>query len=360
MPEPLRPCVRRVIRSIVLMCLGGLLPTAAVGQTIVWTDYNARRIQRKDVDGGEIGTILQFPSPQRALQIHYDPVTAKLYYRLSGAPTSLQRANLDGSDPENIPPPNGGYNFTLNVELRKLYSISGLGHNVLYRSELDGSGVESHSYGGDLETLEAVGDDLFLGAGGGGMLKGIWRADADGSNEQYLQPSPQPLDMAHDPVENKLYWAAYTQGINRMNTDGTGFEQVVSVASHGVQVVVDSRARKVYWGDRNAKVIRRSNLDGSNVEDFVTASDVGNPNFDIAGLTIVSPPRIPTLSGWGLMAMAVLLVGAGLVLLRKQINLRERQMCNTQGTRKVFGLFLSGVTAVLGSGGLWASEALAQ
>jgi len=326
----------------------------------MWTDYNARRIQGK-VDGGEVQTIIQFPSPQRAYQIHYDPVTAKLYYLFfDGTQESFQRANLDGSDPENIPTPSVG-RFTLNVDSRKLYWSDSPFWNVLHRSELNGTGVESHTYpSGSLLTLEAFGDDLFFGAGGA-MLKGIWRADADGSNEQFLHFSGQPLDPAHDPVENKLYWSAYFHGMLRMNLDGTGFEQLFFLGSDGVQVVVDSRARKLYWADPAAKVIRRSNLDGSNVEDFVTASDVGNPNFAIAGLTIVySLPPILTLSGWGLTAMAVLIVAAGLVLRRRQFNPRERRMCNTLGRTKVFGLFLSGVTAFLGSGGLWASEALAQ
>jgi len=278
----------KVIRLIVLTCLGGLLPTASVGQTIVWTDANGRRIQRKAVNGGEVGTIIQFQSPRTATVIHYDPITAKLYYRLHGmVPVFFQRADLDGSDPENIPTPTGG-NFTLNVESRKLYWICQCpASNVLYRSELNGSGVESHTYGTCCRfTLEAVGDDLFFGAGLS-MEKGIWRADADGSNEQFLHVSGPPMDLAHDPVENKLYWVAFDQGIHRMNPDGTGFEQVVFLKLGPDQVVVDSRARKLYWTNPDAKVIQRSNLDGSNVEDFVAASDAGNPNLDLRGLTIV-------------------------------------------------------------------------
>ena len=158
----LRPCAMKVIRLIVVTCLGGLLPTASVGQTIVWTDINARRIQRKDVNGGEVGTIVQFPSSPAATQIHYDPIAAKLYYLFYAPPSTFQRANLDGSEPENIPTPSWG-NFTLNVESRKLYWISrddSGTRSVLNRSELNGSGVESHIYPCCLLTLEALGDDL--------------------------------------------------------------------------------------------------------------------------------------------------------------------------------------------------------
>jgi len=305
-----------VIRTIVLTCLGGLLPTAAVGQTIVWTDNNARRIQRKEVNGADVQTIVQFPSSPSASRIHYDPIGAKLYYRLG---TAFERSNLDGTDPETIPTPSVG-NFTLNVELRKLYWVnSGQSPSTVYRSALDGTGVESHTYSTCcINTLEAVGDDLFFGAGGV-MLKGIWRADADGANEQFLHGAPSPQDLGFDPVENKLYVA--TEAIYRMNTDGTSSEQIVKLQSLADQIVVDSRRRKVYWGRGN--VIQRSNLDGSNVEDFVTVADVGNPDFTVRGLTIVySSKPIPTVSGWGLTAMTAILLLAGLFVLRRQFNLK--------------------------------------
>jgi hypothetical protein len=317
--KPFHPTVNKVIRLIVVTSLGGLLPSVSLGQTIVWTDVDARKIQRKDVNGTEVQTMVQFAaSGPAATQIHYDPVTAKLYY-ISG--TTFQRANLDGSHPETIPTPSVG-TFTLNVDSRKLYWINDFTFpSVLYRSELDGLGVESHTYPNCcLLTLEAVGDDLFFGAGGI-MLKGIWRADADGSNEQYLHVTSEPLDLAYDPVENKIYVAGITE-ISRLNADGTGIQVLFQPLSAG-QIVVDSLTRKMYWAERGARVIRRSNLDGSNVEDFVTASDVGNPNLDIRGLTIVyNSTPIPTLSVWGLMAMAAILLGAGLFVLRKQFNLR--------------------------------------
>ena len=308
----------KMIRLIV--CLWGLLPTTSDAQTIVWTDQDARRIQRKDVNGGGVGTIVQFPFPNTPSVIHYDTITAKLYYYLFGTPSSFQRANLDGTNPENIPTPSVGI-FTLNVESRKLYWIKP--GDTLNRSELNGAGVESHTYPTCcLFTLEAIGDEVFFG-GGLTMGKGIWRADADGSNEQFLEETAQPMDLAFDPVENKLYVASIDQ-INRLNLDGTGFETIVSLPawqggnSGPEQVVVDFRARKVYWADPTAKVIQRSNLDGSNVEDFVTASDVENPNFDIRGLTIVYTSRpIPTLSGWGLMVMGLLLVACAALILRR-------------------------------------------
>jgi len=311
MNERLHPFSSKVIRSIVLACLGGVLPTASVGQTIVWTDQDARRIQGKEVRGGEVGTIVQFASSPAATQIHYDPITAKLYYRRG---TAFQRINLDGSAPEIIPTPSAG-GFTLNVDSRKLYWVYS---GSIYRSELDGTGVHSHAYPTCcLGSLEAFGDDLFFGAAGM-MSKGVWRADADGSNEQFVHGTPQPFELAYDPVENKLYIATI-EGIFRMNLDGTEFQLVLQLDPWPEQLVIDYRARKLYWTDPNTKIIQRSNLDGSNVVDFVTAADAGNPNLALVGLEIVyTSTPIPTLSGWGVIVMGSILLAAGIFVMRKR------------------------------------------
>jgi hypothetical protein len=291
------------------------LAQVAVAQTIVWTDVNARKIQRKEVSGGAVATIIQFQSPQGASRIHYDPITAKLYYLRSG-PSVFQRANLDGSAPENIPTPSVGA-FALNIELRKLYWNNS---DNIYRSELNGSEVESHTYPNCcLYPLLALGDDLFLGAWLD-MEKGIWRADADGSNEQLLQVSFPPRSAAYDPVENRLYVGTGVD-LYRISPDGSGFQWVIPASQFRSPeyVVVDYRARKLYWTDFGLRVIRRSNLDGSNAEDFVTTSDVGNPNLDLQGLTIVyNSMPIPTMSGWGLMAMSAILLAVGTFVVRKR------------------------------------------
>jgi low density lipoprotein receptor-related protein 5/6 len=310
--------LNRVLGSVAFLVFS--LAQVAVAQTIVWTDANARKIQRKDVSGGQVATIVQFPSPQAASLIDYDPITAKLYYRITGISTPFQRANLDGSDPEGIPTPSSGP-FTLNVELRRLYWGTCF---TIYRSDLNGMWVESHTYAdGCLYPRLAVGDDLYLGSSSS-LPKGIWRANADGSNEQLLHTGGAPTDAAYDPIENKLY-VATGDDIYRLNPDGSGFESVIPTSQNRYMeyAVVDSRGRRLYWTNTVARAIQRSNLDGSNVQDFVTAIDVGNPNFELRGLTIVyNSSPIPAVSGCGLMTTAALLLGLGLVVLRKRPGMR--------------------------------------
>lgn len=314
----LRPCVGKVLRLLALMCLGAFLPTEVAGQTIVWTEQ--RKIQSKDTNGGPIETIVQFSPSQFLGQIHYDPLAAKLYYLfIAGGSFSFQRCNPDGSNPETIPTPSAG-SFTLNVDSRKLYWIEGF-NDTVHRAELDGSGLLSHTYSDCcVLCLEAFGSDLFFG-GGLTLEKGIWRADADGSNEQFLEGtgtgSGAPLDLAHDPVDSKLYWLAQA-GLFRVNLDGSGKENLVFLLpDDGDQLIVDPWGRKLYW-TYEGKKIQRSNLDGSNVEDFVSAAQI--PNADLRGLAIVyTPTPIPALSRGALGVLAVFLVVCVAIVLRKRV-----------------------------------------
>lgn len=318
--------VRTLICLITLTGFGGLIPSATLAQTIVWADQDARKIQRKDVNGGSVQTIVQFPSPQFAQSTRYDPVSRKLYYRLvSGGTSVIQRSNLDGSNPETIPISDVGY-FTINIAGRKLHWTSGSGTSIS-SSELDGTGIISHTYSCCVFTLEGLGDRLFFGAGGI-LAKGIWRADADGSNEQYMSGTPSPIGLTYDPVEDKIY-VGTSEGIYRTSADGSDVmgEPIGALDTLVGQVKVEPKGRKLYWVDNIAKTIRRSNLDGSNVEAFVTAIDVGNPNLNLQGLTIVDAPAIPATSAWGPRAMMIALLGVGLVLIRNSSSRVRRDAC---------------------------------
>jgi hypothetical protein len=74
--------------------------------------------------------------------------------------------------------------------------------------------------------------------------------------------------------EKMLYW---TDGdiVSRANLDGTGTQQLVSVeyGSFGWGLAIDSSAGKMYWTEvsdgTGVGKIRRSNLDGSNVENVL-------------------------------------------------------------------------------------------
>lgn len=315
--------------SVVLTAfLAGVIPRMAVAQTLVWIDANDRRMQTRDVIGGTIHTLIQFQTPPFDYggiplpQVQFDPVTQKLYFLWD---SSFEQVNVDGSDRETIPTSSIGI-FSVNGELDRLYWLEVL-DDELHWLQLDGAGSGSHAYP-TCCTFAALGvrNDVFFGAGLQ-TNKGIWRADSDGANEQFLHSCGQPFDLDYDPVEEKLY-VSNIGGIVRLNTDGSGFEQVAypmnDVLDEFSPVAVDYQNRKVYWVDGfNPGMIRRSNLDGTNVENVITAAHVGNPNFRPRGLSIIfTPEPIPSVSQGGVLVLAACVCAAGcrLIWTRRSVS----------------------------------------
>jgi len=86
----------------------------------------------------------------------------------------------------------------------------------------------------------------------------------------------EPAGGGEDPLP-KMYWTdTGTDKIQRANVDGTDVEDLVTAAD-GLDdprgLALDLDAGKMYWVDIGTDKIQRANLDGSNVEDLVTSAD---------------------------------------------------------------------------------------
>ena len=73
----------------------------------------------------------------------------------------------------------------------------------------------------------------------------------------------------------KLYWTEWdTESIRRSNLDGSGVENLVITGLDAPGgIALDVAGGKMYWTDWDTDKIQRSNLDGSGVEDLVTGLD---------------------------------------------------------------------------------------
>jgi hypothetical protein len=63
--------------------------------------------------------------------------------------------------------------------------------------------------------------------------------------------------------------------ISRVDPDGSNLGELVNSGVGTRGLALDLQAGKMYWADVNNLVIRRSNLDGSGVEDIITLSPIG-------------------------------------------------------------------------------------
>ena len=123
----------------------------------------------------------------------------------------------------------------------------------------------------------------------------------------------QADDIDIDFASGKIYMCdagGPDMAIFRSNLDGSNVETIYS--SWVNEAALDLDNGKIYWTDQIDGQILRANLDGSGVEVIHTGLG-GFPQ----GITIApAPPRVPTVSEWGVVSMSLLMLIAGTSLIR--------------------------------------------
>ena len=250
----------------------GLALDVASGK-MYWTDWSTDKIQRANLDGSDVEDLVttgvDFPAG-----LALDVASGKMYWTDSDT-DKIQRANLDGSGVETlvstgVEAPVG---IALDVAGGKMYWTD-QDTEKIQRANLDGRRVE---------TLVSTGVEapsrIALDVAGGKMYwtdvttDKIQRANLDGSDVEDLVTTglETPFGLALDVAGGKMYWTdAGTDKIQRANLDGSGVETLVST---GVEapfgLALDVAAGKMYWTDWSTVKIQRANLDGSQVQNLV-------------------------------------------------------------------------------------------
>ena len=87
-----------------------------------------------------------------------------------------------------------------------------------------------------------------------------------------------PIGIALDVGGGKMYWTDISLNmIRRANLDGSEIEDLITTGlGSPFGIALDLLQNKMYWTDYETKKIQRANLDGSNVEDLVT-DNLGSP-----------------------------------------------------------------------------------
>ena len=209
-----------------------------------WTDDWACKIQRANLSGSNVEDLVPQVCPAR---IAVDIDRGKMYWTESALFSKIQRANLDGSNVEdlvtydrNTAPELSG--IALDVAQDKMYWVDG---QKIRRANLNGTDIE----------------DLVLLPEG----RGHW------------------ADIALDTTRGKLYWADGDK-IYRVNLDGSNIQEIHDLWTTN-SIAVDVVGGKIYYSDGSN--IRYSDLDGSNREFiFISGSrgtSVGDMALDVAG-----------------------------------------------------------------------------
>ena len=270
-PGPATVELRRAADHAVLRIYTFGIPEKA---RMYWTNAGSwDRIQRADIDGSNVEDLIT-TGLRDPLDVALDLTDGKMYWSDHGT-DRIQRANLDGSGVEDLVTTGISYpvGLALDVAAGKMYWTDWI-RQTIQRANLDGS---------DVEDLVATGLDmprgLALDLGAGKMYwidqgtDKIQRANLDGSRVQDLVTTGLvvPDRLALDVKAGKMYWTESALGkIQRANLDGSSVQDVITTLGEPRGIALDLTGGKMYWTDNTTDKIQSANLDGSNIRDLVT------------------------------------------------------------------------------------------
>lgn len=207
---------------------------------------------------------------------------------------SIRRVNTDGTGLSTILDVGGGlWGLETDLAAGKMYWTD-VNNFAIRRANLDGGGIEDLVTTG-LEFPSGLG--LHLGTQqlfwGDQTAEVVGRAGINGENPEVIRSTAFHRGIAVDSVNDKLYWSTsisqFKGEILRSNLDGSGLETVVTsndARFKPAQMALDLAGGKIYWTDYVVDVVRRSNLDGTNIETLFVAPFNRNPRgitLDLAG-----------------------------------------------------------------------------
>ena len=196
------------------------------------------------------------------------PPSTNLMYWTSRDYKIIQRANLDGTNSEDIViGSRSARNIALDVSARKMYWTDS---DEIWRANLNGTNIEVLLTG--LGIPSAIALDVSARKMYWTDTGKIHRANLDGTNSEVLLTGVNSGGIALDVSAGKMYWTDLdTDGIRRANLNGTNIENLVPTRLGFPRgIALDVSARKMYWIDADTGKIHRANLDGTNSEVLLT------------------------------------------------------------------------------------------
>lgn len=246
-----------------------------------WTEYyptpTSRWAGRSDLNGQNQQQLCQNQYGYEGIEVDFQ--NSKIYL-VASHQGKIQRANLDGSNVEDIITSIHPVDITLDLSGGKIYWTDYTYSNaVIKRANLDGSGVETITAhlgnGCDLQgiTIDVPGGKVYWVER---MDDVICRCNLDGSGKQTILHCYDGVSNSWDVAiyGSKLYWTdalLSTDNISRANLDGSSVENdIITGLNHPRGIAIDHTTGKIYWVSSGDNCIKRADIDGSNLETLVT------------------------------------------------------------------------------------------
>ena len=257
--------------------LPGSPPPTPTGNLMYWSDVGTNKIQRANLDGTNVQDLV---TGVKAWGIALDVQGGKMYWTNDISASKIQRANLDGTNVQDLV--TTGLREIADIELDiaggKMYWTD-FEADKIQRANLDGTNVQDLVTGVDGVNgiaLDIAGGKMYWSSS---IISKIQRANLDGSNVQDLLTRNHglnyPIGITLDVSAGKIYWAntyvnTSVDKIQRANLDGSNIENLITGLDHPQCIALDVASGKMYWTERYISKIQRADLDGSHIEDFIT------------------------------------------------------------------------------------------
>jgi Low-density lipoprotein receptor repeat class B len=201
-----------------------------------WINYNQRTIQRSDLNGTNITTLLRLPPETHTglyLNLRVDRISQRIYWAQDGFPSDgyIGRANLNGSDVQTF--------------------ITGLRHP-------------------DDIAVDPLHNQIFWTQQSG---QKAWKASLDGIGRTTVSQTPFGADATGMTLDSGLQQVFWSEPNNyRIARSGYNGESEISliefVNERPFGLALD--AQYIYWTDSDGGRIRRADRNGSNITTLVT------------------------------------------------------------------------------------------
>jgi len=233
---------------------------------VYWTDITTNKLQRANLDGSNVEDILTTGlSSARDVAVYAAGGKVFIANLLNG---SIDSVNLDGSNHVNIitglTKPNG---VAVDLTNEKIYYTEEGGTAKVGRADLDGSNNETLVSGGSSNqgiALDIPNSHMYWTSQTSGQLK---RANTDGTDIINVIGINNATGIDLDLSAGKIYYVDPGAG-NIQRSTLTGANNEVLVTDLGLHIEVDVSGGKMYWG--SLATVARASLDGSNVENIVS------------------------------------------------------------------------------------------
>jgi len=283
---------------------------AQAGLKIYWTDSQAEggsldKVQRANLDGSDVEDLVVSTESRHFDGLVVSPTQGKVYWTDYWPPECrIWRADLDGSNVEYSPLYwSVMHGIALDVPNNYLYYM----RSAIFRADLDNpypTGWSLVMRPGAPEFIDLALDTTHgemywteassLGSDPRGV---IWRAGLDGSNvEQVLTTPGTPLGIALHLASDQMYWVEANYGVNgiwRADLNGNNREMILAVDCPW-EIALDLDNGKIYYSNNdysNQASISRADLNGSNVEMIV--SGIGSVRGLALGPADYEGPPVP-------------------------------------------------------------------